>query len=149
MNLETAIRIIRERGQNAGPGWQAEKEVVRAIVRHPGLLYALGERRRQIEHHGWTPEKDDAEPAGNLAMAAQALIEHACLLMSLGTGAGPHPPAAWPWGEGTWKPTITAEDALVKAMALLSAELDRMGRQAATETAAARVGLQELNPKMG
>lgn len=149
MNLETAIRAIRERGLKSGPGWLAEKEVVRAITRHPGLLYALGERRRQIEHHGWTPEKDDAEPAGNLVDAAMALLEHGRLLMTNGTGAGKTPPAAWPWGAETWKPTITPEDAFVKAMALITAELDRMGRQGEKETIAARVDSPELNPTMG
>jgi len=149
MNLEAAIRAIRERGAATRPGWSAEREVVRAITRHPGLLYALGERRRQVEKCGWTAEKDDAEPAGNLIDAAMAILEHGRLLLTNGTGAGKTPPAAWPWGAETWNPTITPEDAFVKAMALVAAELDRMGRLAERETRAAQVDTERIYPTMG
>jgi hypothetical protein len=92
----------------------------------------LAERRRQIQSEGWTPEHDDGHVAGELAWAA------ACYALN---GRQYHPAAAvrtgdqiahetWPWALKWFKPTNQRRD-LVKAAALLLAEIERLDRAAA------------------
>lgn len=78
----------------------------------------LAERRRQIEVEGWTPENDDAFQAGDLAMAA------ACYAQG---ESWPLVPRSWPWAGSWWKPTDRRRD-LVKAGALILAEIERLDR---------------------
>lgn len=80
------------------------------------------ERRRQIEVEGWAPEHDDLHRDGVLARAAACyaapsypLIGHTFL------------PMGWPWEQSWWKPTTRRRD-LVKAGALIVAEIERLDR---------------------
>jgi len=82
----------------------------------------LVERRRQVESKGWTPEHDDHHDRGELADAAAC---YAGTLSSRWVTA----PEAWPWGEESWKPTADRRRMLVKAGALILAEIERMDRQ--------------------
>lgn len=78
----------------------------------------LGERQRQMEVEGWTPEHDDEHGDGQMARAA------ACYAM-----AG-HPtmrPIYWPWAMKWWKPRDKRRN-LVRAAALLIAEIERVDR---------------------
>lgn len=89
------------------------------------LADIAAERRRQMEVEGWTPEHDDAYQEGHLADAAAcyALFAH-------DTGASKGSiPAWWPWRNEWWKPT-TARRNLVKAGALIAAEIERLDRAA-------------------
>ncbi|MDP0929033.1 hypothetical protein Q0601_17750 [Paracoccus onubensis] len=85
----------------------------------------LAERRRQIEAEGWTPEHDDGHENGDLSRAA------ACYALT--AARYPHDDVAflrfWPWQGEWWKPTTPRRD-LVKAGALILAELERMDRAA-------------------
>jgi hypothetical protein len=73
------------------------------------------ERQRQIEVEGWTPEHDDKHDNGELADAATC---YACpSTRSL----------IWPWDEQWWKPTTRRRD-LIKAAALIVAEIERLDR---------------------
>jgi len=81
----------------------------------------LAERRRQIEAEGWTPEHDDAYASGVLAEAAASY--------ALGAFERPdHPPESWPWDQAWWKPSEDPRRNLVKACALLLAEIERIDR---------------------
>lgn len=91
-------------------------------------LDVQAERRRQVEAEGWTPEHDDAHSHGQMARAAACYAlagssapndGSAALLVSL----------AWPWDEQWWKPTSARRD-LVKACALVLAEIERLDRAA-------------------
>lgn len=84
----------------------------------------LAERRRQIETEGWTPEHDDLHSTQELAFAA------ACYATA---DAGDPPPAVWPWRLSWWKPTDRRRN-LVKAAALILAEIERLDRSAASES---------------
>ncbi len=89
------------------------------------LADIAAERRRQMEVEGWTPEHDDAYQEGHLADAAAcyALCAH-------DTGASKRSiPAWWPWRNEWWKPTTARRD-LVKAGALIAAEIERLDRAA-------------------
>lgn len=99
--------------------------------RGPALIHILDEladeRRRQIEHEGYTLEHDDGQ-LGQLAMAAAG---HA--LASI--GAAPAIVAAvWPF-EGMQPAPKLPRRHLVIAGALIVAELERRDRRAALESA--------------
>ncbi len=85
------------------------------------------ERKRQIEQEGWTPEHDDEHDGGELLQAAL------CYASAARYGAIPgEPPHGWPWESDSWK--ARSNDAirnLVKAGALIAAEIDRLQRRAA------------------
>lgn len=95
----------------------------------------LAERRRQVEAEGWTPEHDDLHRLGEIAWAAAAYAEH-----SSREYPSVRPPAVWPWRREWWKPSTKRRD-LVKAGALILAEIERLDRKAslapATETSGA------------
>lgn len=104
------------------------------------LLEALGdiaaERRRQIEVEGWTPEHDDAHTGFELSRAAAAYaLEPSARLEGSWPSAESYPPHDWPWAEKWWKPTDNRRD-LVKAAALIIAEIERLDRLAASAEAA-------------
>ncbi|HGM4821483.1 TPA: hypothetical protein ACKP7E_000402 [Pseudomonas aeruginosa] len=89
-------------------------------------LDVQAERRRQSEAEGWTPEHDDEHSHGQMARAAACYAlagssapndGTAALLVSL----------AWPWDEQWWKPSTARRD-LVKAGALVLAEIERIDR---------------------
>jgi hypothetical protein len=79
----------------------------------------LTERTRQVMAEGYTPEHDDHHRNGELAQAA---VCHA--LQAVGMVARRY----WPWERDGWvKPAPPRQD-LVKAAALLLAELERRDR---------------------
>lgn len=97
----------------------------------------LAERRRQVEAEQWTPEHDDRYRQRQLAMAAAcyaaAVPVHDVLDYSDGKieNRVPAMPSAWPWTRAWWKPG-TARQNLVKAGALILAEIERLDRATAT-----------------
>ena len=100
----------------------------------------LAERRRQIEAEGWTPEHDDEHDAGELACAAAAYALDAGDKLnpySQGDGSG-KPPDFWPWHGGRprearwWKPSDPRRN-LVKAGALILAEIERLDRMGGSD----------------
>lgn len=82
------------------------------------------ERRRQIEAEGWTPEHDDEHNGGELADAA------ACYALWAG-GINPgNWREFWPWAP-EWLKHSEPRRMLVKAAALILAEIQRLDRAAA------------------
>jgi hypothetical protein len=84
----------------------------------------LAERNRQITAEGWTPAHDDEHASFEMADAA-GCYAHAA--------AGWNTYAArdrWPWSLEWWKPSTPRRD-LVKAGALILAEIERLDRAAA------------------
>ncbi len=98
------------------------------------------ERKRQIEQEGWTPDHDAAYHKGEMVKAAVAYASHATVGIEL-KGHKPEtyqsvpPPKYWPWSRQWWKPKDPRRD-LVKAGALIAAEIDRLDREAAAAKAA-------------
>ncbi|MCI8182157.1 hypothetical protein LIO05_10035 [Klebsiella pneumoniae] len=84
----------------------------------------LAERKRQVTADGWTPGHDDEYEHGELADAAGCYA----LSSELFDCAG-EPPRPWPWPDEWWKPTNRRRD-LVKAGALILAEIERLDRAA-------------------
>jgi len=97
------------------------------------------ERQRQVEQEGWTPEHDDQHENGELAWAAASYAIHAGEYrenqMACNAASGSPPNFAewsiWPWPMGIgWKPSDRRRD-LVKAGALILAEIERLDRREA------------------
>ncbi len=88
----------------------------------------LAERERQIDIEEWTDDHDDRYPPDLLARAAACYampVSH-CVVNVDGL------PSAWPWDPHWWKPKTRRYD-LVRAGALIIAEIERMDRAAAKE----------------
>src|ERR1044072_8991586 len=82
------------------------------------------ERRRQIEVGGWTAEHDDGHSNAEMASAAICYATPHRPLSWFGAGLAP---VAWPWHWSWWKSTDRRRD-LIKAGALIVAEIERLGR---------------------
>jgi len=92
-----------------------------------GAALIAAERQRQITVEGWTPEHDDEHSDCELTAVAKCyLCANGCL----------HPERAplneifWPpkWSDEWWKPSPDPIRNLVKAGALIAAEIDRLQR---------------------
>lgn len=81
----------------------------------------IAERQRHQSAEGWTPEHDDQYSKSQLLWASSCYVLNAI-----------HPfnriPFDWPWTPEWWKPTNPRRD-LVKAGALILAEIERIDRQ--------------------
>ncbi len=82
----------------------------------------LAERQRQVTAEGWAAERDDGYQNSELADAAACYAIHA-------HNQGFSTPAHWPWSQDWWKQTSPRRD-LVKAGALILAEIERLDRAA-------------------
>ena len=100
---------------------------------HGGAGLIAGERARQISGEGYTAEHDDKHALGELPDAAAAYAKVASAQMR-GASAEEFPAfmmtfeGEWPWEEEAWKPSDDPIKNLVKAGALIAAEIDRLLR---------------------
>lgn len=86
-----------------------------------GAELIAAERDRQIHVEGWTAAHDAQHSGGELAAAAK------CYLSSrAGTQFLTSAPGQWPWAHSWWKPSTDRVRNLVKAGALIAAEIDRL-----------------------
>ena len=89
----------------------------------------LAERQRQIAAEGWTPEHDDGHANDELSLAAACYALHG---VGPYTGLGIDVKRTWPltgWDWSWWKPKDRRRN-LVKAGALILAEIERIDRKA-------------------
>lgn len=120
--LERAVPrvLVVVRGPCSAKGADARKGLKMELTK--AAEDVLAERRRQVEVEGWTPEHDDSHGAGELAIAAACYAGNSAGKWGIAT-------AAWPWAPKWWKPANARRD-LVKAGALILAEIERMDRAA-------------------
>lgn len=86
------------------------------------------ERVRQQQMERWSPRSDDLYRDDELTMAAVCYLNR-------GTGLlDGDPPQIWPWTLSWWKPKSRRRD-LVRAAALVIAEIERLDRVASKEPA--------------
>ena len=90
------------------------------------VLDVAAERRRQIEAEGWSPSHDDEHEGCELAMAAACYAGNAGGYSWMDGWPGEN---LWPWSRDHWKPSTARRD-LVKAAALILAEIERLDRAA-------------------
>lgn len=93
----------------------------------------VAERQRQIDEEGWTPEHDDEHRKNELARAAGCYavgrLELTVFPPSEAERGSVWP--VWPWRNTCWKPGNDRRQQLVKAGALLLAEIERLDRREA------------------
>lgn len=119
---EQRLELVREQRDNE---LRTNAELERRL-QQPALADVMTERQRQINAEGWTPEHDDEHENNEMAFAA------ACYSLYAGNpypGQGYTPPE-WPWDAEFWRPSTERRD-LVKAGALILAEIERLDRAAA------------------
>lgn len=117
------------------------------------------ERCRQVEQEGWTAEHDDQHTDGSLAAAAASYAWPTVAVLTDGYGEplhllatspdySDHMPLAWPhsWDFDWWKPTSRRRD-LIKAAALIIAEIERLDRAAWKKMARDRCDMLKIAVK--
>jgi hypothetical protein len=82
------------------------------------------ERQRQISEEGWNSSHDDAHDFGELLIAANAYIS----VVQMPDRAHDILAVNWPWEKSCFKPSPDPIRTLVKAGALIAAEIDRLAR---------------------
>lgn len=87
-----------------------------------GIEAIAAERQRQMNVEGWTPEHDDVHNIGQMARAAACYA-----LEGLRTPIDAQQ-ILWPWYDDWWEPKSRREN-LVRAGALIVAEIDRLDRR--------------------
>lgn len=102
-----------------------------------GIESIAAERQRQIDEEGWTVKHDDQHTDGALAAAAACYANPFHLLIGDGSVDlvkvdKEEMPIGWPcdWN-GWWKPKDQRSN-LVRAGALIAAEIDRLDRKGHT-----------------
>jgi hypothetical protein len=118
----------------AGKGWDAQ-HVCAFILNRPEPTAEMGtgaeaiavERAAQLLREGFTPKHDAEHVQGELADAAAcyALIASYQARTGMKDVSGHVPPLGWPWEAAWWKPSAEPMKNLVRAGALLAAEIDR------------------------
>jgi len=97
-----------------------------------GAELIRAERHRQECDEGFTTEHDDAHVNCELLAAAICYLVLASDQIRNVYGPELQPvqpvPAAWPWEPQWWKPSVGSIRNLVKAGALIAAEIDRLER---------------------
>ncbi len=113
-----------------GDRFEAAREAgwIDPIDQSKALIDVMNERDRQHNEEGWTPDHDDTHTQGELARAAAC---YAWIAAQSGTlrSIFDSPPPTWPaeWDASWWKPKTPRRD-LVKAAALILAEIERLDR---------------------
>lgn len=90
---------------------------------HIGVQLIADERQRQISAEHWTADHDDAHTDGELRDAAIAYA------IACEDRPDHNRPDLWPWDLSSWKPSNDPIRNLVKAGALIAAEIDRLQRK--------------------
>ena len=133
---DTSRDDIRDALQTKAEAKQADKEEAarREGENHKTRMHILNaiafERQRQIEGEGFDEERDDRlHTPGDLCAAGGCYAQQAAGTMNDQHIVHPSrtPPIFWPWDADWWKPK-DAETDLVRAAALIVAELERIAR---------------------
>lgn len=112
----------------------SHEQVYARQLREDQMKHALdditAERERQIEVEGWTHAHDDAHTEGEMANAAACYAAAGRTSRNAYTGNVKDEihNRFWPWSRKWWKPTGGARRCLVKAGALIVAEIERLDR---------------------
>lgn len=101
-------------------------KIIAAIETKTAIELIAEERQRQITDKGWTPEHDDAHVHGELSSAAMCYAG-AEIFQVNGENISGRTPNGWPWDE-KWNPSYDPIRNLVKAGALIVAEIERLQR---------------------
>lgn len=90
-----------------------------------GVELIAAERERQMRLKGWTAQHDREHSKAELACAAICYAEEAAHQVCQGHSRG-YFPGGWPFENEAWQPSEDPIRNLVKAGALIAAEIDRL-----------------------
>lgn len=124
-SLEAVAVAMRDDMRDAREKLEAaEKRLAELEARafNPAILDVIAERQRQQSVEGWTPEHDDQYGKSQLLWASSCYLLNTIQPFN-------RIPMDWPWDSSWWKPTNSRRD-LVKAGALILAEIERIDRAA-------------------
>ena len=100
-----------------------------------GAELIAAERQRQIDVEGYTPEHDASHPwdmteAAKCYLWSAQATQYGSNCVSFDGGYRPEQgtPRDWPWQASAWKPSGFPIPDLVRAGALIAAEIDRLQR---------------------
>jgi hypothetical protein len=108
----------------------------RSTVSYSGAMLMMQERRRQLDELSYSAEHDDRHDCGELILAAACYQQHAFGIISetlvniIEETYEDGVPLGWPWDGVHWKPSDDPIRNLIKAGALIAAEIDRLKRAA-------------------
>lgn len=88
-----------------------------------GIELIAQERKRQIKQEGFTLERDRAYGSLELRLAAFCYLRNSAFQLGK---SEVQPGVYWPWEIEWWKPSDDPVRNLVKAGALIAAEIDRL-----------------------
>lgn len=91
-------------------------------IEHKALSDVAAERNRQVHVEGFTADRDDQYDSRQLSTAA------ACYAAFTTAYPAGDPVEHWPWDKRWWKPSAEHRKNLIKAAALLIAEIERIDR---------------------
>jgi len=95
---------------------------------YQAIVEITAERSRQVVEEGFTADRDDQYTRGELSRAALSYADFAASLISSRFDTNfSTPPAAWPWAIKWWK-VDSPRRCLIKAAALIVAEVERLDR---------------------
>lgn len=127
--LDAALTVV-------GLGVIAREELAKHDIAQPGALQDIAiERRRQVEDEGFSTDRDDCYGCGELALAGAAYAAYGSAQADGSITIGTRALDLWPWRSAWWKPKDRRSN-LVRAGALIVAEIERIDRAAAKAVAA-------------
>ncbi|WP_275183563.1 hypothetical protein [Citrobacter freundii] len=124
MGADTPIIEIAKLVSRLATELDVQSAMVRQLTASSAITDIIVERLRQQSDEGWTPKNDDMYKLGTLSTAAACYATRAFSTSAYKATI----PQAWPWSPHWWKPTNPRRD-LVKAGALIAAEIERIDRQ--------------------
>lgn len=135
--IDDPVAWARAQQAERKPREAAEAKRLREAAHSQGVAAELvAERARHRQDEGWTVEHDDEHANGELADAAScyAAGEQVSALRN-----GTSFTRIWPWDQRLWKPGARRRR-LIKAGALIIAEIERLDREAERASAAREGG---------
>ncbi|EHI0250337.1 hypothetical protein J3Z62_001760 [Escherichia coli] len=127
VNWEAAVSLSEENVELKRKLYAAENQIAELEARtfNPAILDVIAERQRQKAVEGWTSEHDDKYGKSQLLWASSCYVLNTIQPFN-------RIPFGWPWTPEWWKPTNPRRD-MVKAGALILAEIERIDRQEAAQ----------------
>lgn len=139
-NAESVDELRRQvKGQLADQERRRRQDPTSAMPNGADLIWR--ERKRQVSAEGWSREHDAQHMHGEMVDAARAYL--------IAPRFADRPPTYWPWDRQYWKPCPDDRmRELVKAGALIAAEIDRLLRLSGSDEDGSSDGTACSNPDL-